>query len=523
MARRGHSPHHPGPVIPRTLRGVLAGIRRVGKPLGRRLLPFILLAAALPPTNAQQPDLPTDAPESAPVPHLPTPLGSDTSPAHAAAPRPQATSVPAGADASASLPASDANQIPDAGLGDNASQTLFGRGKSTVPSLTRRIPYSFSISVGGIYDDNTNLSGRNSGGDFYFTITPSFVLGLDNLAAANGNYLHFTYTPSISLYVTRTEDSSIQHLIGLETALHLGQFSLSLRQNVEILDGNNTAATNPGPGAVLLPGQTAGSTPIYTTGNIDQTNLDVSSRSSLDIYDTSVTIGYSYSQKTTLSAGLTYTVDDYSGLISSQNLSGSLFADYTYSSKTSFGFGVTGGRTFVDQPSPDQLFEEFNLRGSYRYSAKIGFAGTAGLELVESDGRSGVTATPVFSLSANYQLSDATSFALSASRSEQSSAVLAAQNFDTTSLSIQINQLVNSRLSAGLTLSYENSRYVSEADKVRADRNENFVTVEPTVNIALRPGLSLNLFYVYRRNNSSGVEGRSFSNNQLGFSVGYAF
>ncbi len=523
MARRGHSPNNPGPVTHRILRRALAGIRRLGKPLGRSLLPLVLVAVSLPATQAQQTDLPTDAPDSAPVPHLPTPLGSDAPPAHTAAPRPQAASVPAGADASASLPASDDAQTPNTGLGDNASQTLFGRGKTSVPSLTRRIPYSFSLSVGGVYDDNTGLSSRETGGDFYFTISPSFVLGLDNLVSAKGNYLHFIYTPTISLYVTQTKDSSIQHLIGLETALHLGQFVLSLRQDVQILDGSNTAATNPGPGAVLLPGQTAGSNPIFTTGTIDQTNLDVSGRSSLNIYESSVTIGYSYSEKTELNAGLSYTVNDYSGLISSQNLSASLFADYSYSIKTSFGLGVTAGRTFVDPPSPDQLFQEFNLRGSYRYSSKLGFAGTIGLEFVESDGRSGVTETPVFSLSADYQLSDTTSFSLSASRSQQSSAVLAAQNFDTTSLSIRINQFVNSRVSAGLTLAYENSQYVSEADNVRANRNENFVTIEPTVNITLRPGLSLNLFYDYRKSNSSGAESRSFSNNQLGFSVGYAF
>ena len=103
-----------------------------------------------------------------------------------------------------------------AAASDDSSQTLFGNGKTVVPVLTRRIPYSFSLSISGAYDDETSLSSRGSSGDFYVTIASSFVLGLDNLTSAKGNYLHFTYSPVISLYIDRGEDDSLQHLIGLE-------------------------------------------------------------------------------------------------------------------------------------------------------------------------------------------------------------------------------------------------------------------------------------------------------------------
>ena len=61
------------------------------------------------------------------------------------------------------------------------------------------------------------------------------------------------------------------------------------------------------------------------------------------------------------------------------------------------------------------------------------------------------------------------------------------------------------------------------AANVSADRDDNYVTFQPSLSINLRPGLELNLFYLRRQNFSSGREGRGFGDDQAGFSIGYTF
>lgn len=503
-------------------------------PTPGRWLPLLLLLCQLgaaQPAFAQQGELPVGAPDAAPAPLLPTPLGAGAG-ANAPVTRPKSLplrgSQAASTDANAPLPGNGNGPASDttSTSGDDGNATLFGlggNGKAVVPTVTRRVPYSFSLSVSGAYDDNTSLSRKGSGGDFYFSISPSFVFGLDNLVSAEGNYLHFTYSPSISIYLSDGENDSVQHLISLDTQYRFGQFSVGARVSVQILDGTDTAALNPGPGALLQPGQTAGSQPVYATGTINQANLDVSGRSELNLYDTSVNVSYAYSERTSFSGGLGCSISDYSSLLSSENLTGDLYVNYIYSLKTTISAGLTGGHTFVEDPSPDQNFIQANLQASYRYSSKFSLAGSVGAEFLLSNGQSGVDVTPVFTLSATYQPYDSTSLALSASRSIQSSAVLAAQDFESTGLTLSVQHVINSRLSGGITLGYGNSQYISVADNVSANRNDNYVTIQPTLSISLRPGLALSLFYLHRENFSSGQNSRSFSNNQAGFSIGYAF
>lgn len=409
---------------------------------------------------------------------------------------------------------------------ENGSTTLFGldgSGKAVIPSVTQRVPYSLSLNVSAVYDDNTSLSRNGSRGDFYFAVSPVLTLGLDNLANANGNYLHFFYSPVASFYVDSSRNDSLQHLIGLAAQSRFGQFEVGARVSVQILDGTDTASLNPGPGVLPQPGQTAGSQPIYSTGTISQTNLDVSGRSELNLYDASVNVSYLYSDKTSFSGGLQASISDYSSLLSSENLAASLYVNYVYSTKTFLSVGVTGGHTFAESPNPDQDFVQTNVRTSYRYSNKLSLTGSVGAEFVLSDSRGGVEVTPVFELSISYQPDVNTSVSLAGSRGVQSSAVTIAQNFESTAITAGVRRVINNRLTAGITLGYGNAHYVSVADRVNASRDDDYFTVQSTVSISLRPKLGLTLFYEHRENFSSGQSSRSFSNNQAGISLGYTF
>lgn len=494
-----------------------------------------MLGAISPPARALQEELPEGAPEAAPTPLVSPPLGAGAGasvpPARPRVPLPPRPTA-ANADASAALPTNGNREAAGAdttALGDSEPGALFGGGsggsggRTAVPTVTRRVPYSFSVSLSGIYDNNISLGSSGTSPDFSLSIVPTFIFGLDNLVSARGNYLHFTYSPVFTVYVENHDNNSVQHLISLDTQYHFGRFTLSARQSVQILDGTDTAGTSPGPGALLQPGQIAGATPVYPTGTINQVNLDVSGRSRLNLYDTNLNVGFAYSDKTSFNGGLQYSISDYDGLISSQTLAGSLYVNYTYSLKTVISGGLTGGHAFVNDPSPDQNFLQANLRLSYRYSDKLSFAGSAGVEFRQPEDQNRLDITPVFDLGASYRPFDGTNVSVTATRSVQSSAVLAGQNFQSTGLTISTQQLINSRFSAGLILGYGNSHYVSVVNSVSADRDENYFAVQPLLNINLRPGLVLSLFYLHRQNISSGAAARRFSNNQAGFTASYAF
>lgn len=500
-----------------------------------RWVPFLVLlyqfgAAQI--VYAQQDELPAGTPGPASVSLVPTPLGTGAG-ANAPPNRPRSGSLPGqvtATTADTNTPLPSQGSIPASGAAsnstDNGSATLFGLGggvPTAVPSVTRRVPYSVSLTVSGVYDDNTSLNRRGSGNDFYFAIAPAFVFGLDNLVSAKGNYLHFTYSPSVSLYLSSSENDSVQHLVSLDTQYRFGQFAVGGRVSVQILDGTDTAAINPGLGTLLLPGQTTGTQTVYSTGTINQANLDVSGRSELNLYNASLNVSYVYSAKTSFSGGFDSSISNYSNLISSANLAASAYINYAYSSKTVISAGLTGGHTFAEAPSPDQNFLQSNLRTSYRYSSKFSLAGSVGAEFLLSDGQSGVDITPVFELSVSYQLDESTTFSLSASRSVQSSAVLSSQDFQSTGLTLSAQRVINSRLSCGVSFGYGNSHYISVRDNVSSDRDDNYLSFQPTLSVSLRPGLALSLFYVHRENFSSGRDRRNFSNNQAGFSIGYTF
>ena len=110
-----------------------------------------------------------------------------------------------------------------------------------------------------------------------------------------------------------------------------------------------------------------------------------------------------------------------------------------------------------------------------------------------------------------------------ATRSEQNSAVIVDANFQSTSLSLNLQQLINSRLTGVVTLGYGNSHYMSVADGVSVDRDEDYFTVTPSLSVTIRPGVALSVFYVHQLNSSSGSESRGFSNNQGGASISFSF
>ena len=245
-------------------------------------------------------------------------------------------------------------------------------------------------------------------------------------------------------------------------------------------------------------------------------NLDVSGRTRRNIYTTNLGATYDLSDKNFLSAGLAYSASDYANLISYQEISANLYINHRYSSKLVIGIGVNGGLELVDPPTPDQTFEQANLRLTYEAAGKLSFTGLGGVEVRQFGNTSaGQYISPVFALGATYRPFDGTELSLDALRQTAPSAILVGQDFSTTSVSAGVHQRFLRRFRLGFSVGYENAQYFSAISGVNATRKDNYYFVEPTIDIALTRYWAWGAFYL-RRQNDTADGSYSFYDSQIG-------
>ena len=367
------------------------------------------------------------------------------------------------------------------------------RGYSAEP---RRFQYALRLTIRGVYDDNINISQTNRISDYYVAIEPSITLGFGDIVGRQENYIRLDYIPSIFLFADHSEDDAVQHLVRLEGHHRFSRLDLTMSQDIQILDGANLSTTTD------------------TTGS--HANLDVGARTRVNIYTTQLNASYELTGKTFLSSGLYGAVTDYPSLISSEVVSGNLFINYNYSEKVVIGLGGTGGYDSVDDPNPDQTFEQANVRLTYQATGKVSLNASGGVEFRQFENSSrGEYISPVFQIGATYQPFDGTSLSLNVNRRTLNSAVFAGQDFASTNVSVGVTQRLFQRIFLGLSLGYENDDYFSASSGVSATRRDNYYFVEPAIDIGITRFWAIGAYYLHRQNDSS-LDSFGFYNNQVG-------
>ena len=378
-----------------------------------------------------------------------------------------------------------------------------------VSAVPKRFQYGIRLTFRGVYDDNIFLRQTDRVADFYFAIEPGITLGYGDIVGRERNYLRFDYAPSIFLYADHSDANAIQHVLRLEGYYGFGRLSLTLSQDVQLLESANpasltsTSTSNPGPAV----------------------NLDAGGDAQVNIYTTHAVLAYDLTGKTFLSGGLHFVASDYASLISSQTISGDLFINYNYSPKLVIGVGGTAGYNWVDSPNPDQTFEQVNVRMTYQATGKISMNGSVGVEFRQFDdssNSSGTYVSPVYEIGATYQPFDGTSLSLRGSRRTLNSAVLQAQDYASTNITFGARQRLLRRIYLGLVLGYENSSYFSTAAGVDASREDNYFIVQPAVDVTITNFWTVGAYYLHRENNSS-TETFSFDDNQIGLRTSLIF
>jgi hypothetical protein len=384
------------------------------------------------------------------------------------------------------------NGSPSSTAGAGPDVSVNGRPMAETP---RRFQYGLSVTVRGVYDDNINIS-SNKVSDFYAAIEPSITLGFG--AAGSINSLTFIYRPSIFLYADNSQLDTVQHLIRLQGGHEFGRLSLSVSQDVQILDGADLNSL---------------SDPTGHTANID-----LGQRARHNIFATAISDSYDLTGKLFLSNSLGLGIDDYPSQtgIGSTNFFGNLFLNYNYSEKLVIGIGGTGGyNTVENSSSPDQTYEQANVRLNYAATAKVSLSASAGLEFRQFSGARGTYFSPVYTISAGYQPFDGTSISLSGSRHTANSASLAGQDFASTDINFSINQRFLQRMTLGFAVGYENSDYFSTINGLSATRTDNYYYIEPSVDLTITRFWKVGAYYLHREDSSS-FDFFSFDDNQVG-------
>lgn len=374
-----------------------------------------------------------------------------------------------------------------------------------VAPVPRRFHYLLRLTIRGVYDDNINVSHDNRISDFVTSIEPGLMLGFGDIEARQENYLQFVYAPSIFLYADHDEANAVQHLVHLEGQYHFSRLTLNLSQDVQILDGANVdIATHSGP-------------------LTDQVNIDVGGRTRVNIFTTQLAAAYYLSGKVFLSSEVGLSIYDYNTLLSSRSGSAGLFLNYVYSPKMTIGFGGSAGHSWVDEPSPDQDFQQFSVRAKYQLSDKVDLNASAGAEFREFQGNGRDTyISPVFDLGLNWKPFDGTSIGVTASRRTTSSAALAGQDYTSTSFGVSIRQRFLRRFTLGLTGGYQNSDYFSTVSNAGSARNDDYFYVQPSIDATVTRFWSVGAYYL-RRENSSASNSFSFYDNQVGLRSSLTF
>jgi hypothetical protein len=368
-------------------------------------------------------------------------------------------------------------------------------GEGPPSSQPRRFYYGLLFTVRGVWDDNIFLSHSHKTSDYYFAIEPQLTLGIGDIQGRSRSYLRLDYMPSGLLYVNHSDEDAFNQLIHLEGGYSTGRLRLSLSQDVVLLQSANLNSF------------------IDTTGL--WANTDASAPTRMNIFNTRLRAEYDLTGKLYLQGELDSYTYFYPNNISDYTVAGGLYLYYRWLPKVSVGVGGTFGYNWVDDPTPNQSFEQVNLRLNYEVTAKLGLYASGGVEFRQFDGDRSTYTTPVFEVGLSYYPFEATTFTLAAGRRIYNSGFEPGQDFTNSYVIGRFQQRLFHRVYLGLAAGYENANYFAADDNVNATRDDNYWFIEPSLDLLITRWLSTGVYYLHREDDSN-VDFFGFEDNQVG-------
>ena len=447
-------------------------------------------AESLPATSTEPlPALPQSLPSA---PSEPLPSSAESLPSSEEA----FPSTPEPLSSSTNYTAAQTNAIPlPTAAGPYGGSNNVFPGGETISSEPRRFHYELRLTVRGVWDDNIFISHTNKVSDYYFAIEPEITIGVGDIEGRNRSYLRLDYMPSAILFVDHSDQDAFNQLIHLEGGYNSGRLTLSLAEDIALLESANLNSF------------------FDTTGL--WANTDASAPTRVNIFNTRLRANYELTGKLSLQGEFDSSIFFYPNNISDYTISAGLYLYYNWLPKVSVGIGGTFGYDWVDDPTTNQTFEQVNARLNYEVTAKVGLYASGGVEFRQFDGNRGTYTTPVFEIGSTYHPFEGTNLSLAAGRRIYNSGFLANQDFATTYVVARFQQRLFQRVYLGLGAGYENSDYFSTDRDFSATRDDDYWFIEPSIDVLITRWLSAGVYYLHREDSSSD-DFSSFEDNQVG-------
>ena len=343
------------------------------------------------------------------------------------------------------------------------------------------------LTIGTFYDGNIFVRKDNTASDFITRVAPGVAMRLGNTDSMF--YLVADYTAGLNWYMEHSNQTN--------------------------LDQNATASFQ-----WSLPKTTIG---VHLGMSSDTgTDIDASNMVRQHLYFAGLTTHYVYGDKTSFDLNGDYTRSDFDGYISSSQFDASAFFNYTYSPKTQIGLGGAAGYVIVPSTG-DQVYEEADVRATYRATGKLTFIGEVGGQFRQYSGGGSSSVTPVFTISGAWDVRPGTQINIGLQRQMYVSAFLYGQDYTATSVDISLVQRITDYVSASLTLGYINSDYSASVSNVSASREDNYFDIRPAVQWNATSWLSVGIFYEYSQNLSHGQGADPFQRDRGGVDFAILF
>jgi len=208
--------------------------------------------------------------------------------------------------------------------------------------------------------------------------------------------------------------------------------------------------------------------------------------------------------------------------------------NYQFWPRLSAGISAGAGYTLVENNSlaggatnPNQTHEQVEAHFNWRATDKISFQIHGGVDDRQfQTAGSGDSLSPIFGATVQYKPVKNTQISLTANRTAGASEYyLAAQETETTSVGINLNQRLFRQYTLGLGAAYAETDYgtaASAASAAAANRTDDEVSFSARLSHPFFKRGTWSIYYQYSDNTSS-HGGFGFASNQSGFNISYSF
>jgi len=262
----------------------------------------------------------------------------------------------------------------------------------------------------------------------------------------------------------------------------------------------------------------------FTTGvqSSHNSSLDAGDRVGRMVQYAGGTASYQVTGKTSADLGADITKAHFDTLLSSSEYRVQEFLNHQWSPKIQWGLGATQGVTNGENAAR-QTYLQGLIRVITRLTGKLGFNASAGNEWRHYDSGQPATSAPVFGASAVWQATGKTTFSLDSRRRTFSSAALVSQNYESTSTSISVHEMLTATVGASLSVGMEKAQYSTSSPQIQADREDSYLFSRISLEWLASRNCTLGTFYESGNNNSKGSQGASFRRNRIGLSLSLNF